>query len=277
MRALIPSYVIATLSEVVPRSETHDTLERLFTYAGAPGEPPLGSKPTKVTEWLRRVNKDQSLDPLQILGRLIEDYMEFQPSLDETSRAWQLERCQQIEAALARASFSYCRGGRVSQGLALPTRTLEALIRDRDLESLHVEFDRAVKNIETSPREAVSAACNLLESVCKVYIEDEGLSMPPRQDLAGVWGVVRKHLGFDPSVLQDDDLKSILAGLFAIVAGVGAFRTHASSAHGTGRTAYKVQPRHARLAVHAAHTVAAFVLETWEARKVKAEVALTGQ
>jgi hypothetical protein len=101
--------------------------------------------------------------------------------------------------------------------------------------------------------------------------------MPSRQDLAGVWGVVRKHLGFDPSVLQDDDLKSILAGLFAIVAGVGAFRTHASSAHGTGRTAYKVQPRHARLAVHAAHTVAAFVLETWEARKVKAEVALTGK
>lgn len=33
------------------------------------------------------------------------------------------------------------------------------------------------------------------------------------------------RLGFDPSVLQDDDLKSILTGLFAIVSGVGALRS----------------------------------------------------
>ncbi|MNY64113.1 hypothetical protein D3C86_2011740 [compost metagenome] len=41
-------------------------------------------------------------------------------------------------------------------------------------------------------------------------------------------------------------------------------RTHAGSAHSEGRKGYKLEPRHARLAVNAAHTVATFVMETWE-------------
>ncbi|WP_431061192.1 abortive infection family protein [Pseudomonas abietaniphila] len=41
-------------------------------------------------------------------------------------------------------------------------------------------------------------------------------------------------------------------------------RTHASSAHGAGKRPYKLKPRHARLAIHAAHTISAFVIETWD-------------
>jgi hypothetical protein len=78
---------------------------------------------------------------------------------------------------------------------------------------------------------------------------------------------VRKHLGFDPSRLEDQDLKQILSGMISIVHGVGGLRTHSSSAHGSGRKAYKLEPRHARLAIHSAHTVALFVLESWEKRK----------
>jgi hypothetical protein len=48
------------------------------------------------------------------------------------------------------------------------------------------------------------------------------------------------------------------------VNGIGSLRTHAGSAHGAGRTRYNLEPRHARLAVHAAHTVAAFIMESWE-------------
>jgi hypothetical protein len=126
------------------------------------------------------------------------------------------------------------------------------------------EFGRALKNVEANPREAVSAACNTLESICKVYIRDEGLESPAKQDLQGVWGVVRKDLHFDPAAVEDRDLKEILSGLLAIVGGIGALRTHASSAHGAAPKAYRLEPRHARLAIHAAHTVGAFILESWD-------------
>lgn len=88
--------------------------------------------------------------------------------------------------------------------------------------------------------------------------------MPAKQDLRTVWTVVRKHLGFDPSTIEDDDLQKILSGLISITDGIGSLRTHASSAHGAGKTSYKIEPRHARLAIHASHTVTLFILESWQ-------------
>ncbi|MFA0672364.1 abortive infection family protein [Vibrio splendidus] len=46
--------------------------------------------------------------------------------------------------------------------------------------------------------------------------------------------MVRGDLGFDPKLVQDDDLKKVLSGIISIIDGIGAFRTHASSAHGDG-------------------------------------------
>ncbi len=91
--------------------------------------------------------------------------------------------------------------------------------------------------------------------------------MPNKKDLKPTWAVVRESLNFDPSEVEDRDLKEILGGLAGVVSGVGALRTHASSAHGAGKKIYNVEPRHARLAVHSAHTIALFVLESWEKRK----------
>lgn len=147
--------------------------------------------------------------------------------------------------------------------LALPSRSLEKLIKDKDVQSIEAEFNRALKNINVEPREAVSASCNILESIFKVYIADEKLPLPKKQDLQGIWKIVRDDLGFEASRVEDDDLKKIISGLLSIVGGIGAFRTHASSAHGQGRNAYKIKPRHARLAVHSAHTLSMFVLESW--------------
>jgi hypothetical protein len=272
MRTQIPAYVIAVLSEVVPESQTHTQLNALLMHAGAPGDPPAGNKEFKVQEWLRRVNRDQTLIPLEVLGRLIEPYME--PHVDdyEPANERKLERKAKIEQVLARAGFQYMAGGRVLSGATLPSRSLKEIISGLDLPSVNEEFERALATVERSPREAVSAACNILEAICKTYIEDEGLEMPHKQDLQGVWAVVRKDLGFDPSLIEDQDLQQILSGIIGAVSGIAALRTHASAAHAPGRRRYKLQPRHARLAVHGAHTVAAFILESWQHRKAKTKM-----
>src|SRR5690606_25219602 len=109
----------------------------------------------------------------------------------------------------------------------------------------------------------------ILESLCRIFIEDEDLEMPKKQDLGNLWDVVRRDFRLDPSRVEDQDLKRILSGLLGVVNGIGALRTHASSAHGTGRKPYRLEPRHARLAVHSAHTVATFILETWDTRQAR--------
>jgi hypothetical protein len=268
MRKLIPAPVIAALSDVLEEALTHAGISNLLMHAGAPGDPPQGNKQIKVQEWLRRVNRDYAVEAHEVLGRVVEPVLEADCDdalLGERRKKWK----ERVEAALARSELQYVRGGVIASAGALgpASRSLNELIRGRDLGALNEEFTRAARTVDANPREAVSAACNILESVCKVYIHDEKLDVPAKQDLQGVWGVVRKHLNFDPAAVEDRDLKEILSGLLGVVSGIGALRTHASSAHGAGRTTYRLEPRHARLAVHAAHTIVLFVLESWDKRR----------
>ena len=176
----------------------------------------------------------------------------------------QAKNKSRIEEVLAKSNLRYVQGGIVCTSAASPSLTLKGIIKKHDITFINSEFDRALKNIESSPPEAVSAACNILESICKVYIEDEDLEMPKKLDLQPVWAVVRTDLGFDPKSIEDRDLKEILSGMFATVNGIAALRSHASSAHGAGRKRYFLEPRHARLAIHSAHTIASFIMESWE-------------
>jgi len=82
MKKEIPAPVIAVLADNLPVLESHAGLDNLFLHADAPGDPPEGSKPVKTQAWLRRINKD-SENPLTVLGKLIECYMEI-PDQDES-------------------------------------------------------------------------------------------------------------------------------------------------------------------------------------------------
>lgn len=267
MRREIPAPVIAVLAELVAAHETHASLDGLFMYAGCPGDPPEGSKHVKALSWLRLVNKSKEIEPLAVLGKLLEGYLEAVPDRNAWNADAVTQRKNRLEETLASCELQYVRGGRIAGSTGISSRTFEEIIKARDLAAVNIEFERALVAVQTSPREAVSAACNMLESFCKCYIHDEGLEMPQKQDLQPVWSVVRKHLGLDPSVIEERDLQEILTGIFATVNGIGALRTHASSAHGAGKKSYRLEPRHARLAVHASHTLVLFLLESWERRR----------
>ena len=270
MRKEIPAPVIAVLADNLPNLETHAGLDNLFLHADAPGDPPEGSKAVKTQAWLRRTNKE-SENPLSVLGKLIECYMEIPEQDEEDSELWgqpmpnpkKLFK-EKLTSILERCNLQYLSGGHISDGSSAPSKSLQQLIKGRNVPAIEAEFNRALQNVNSQPREAVSAACNILESMFKVYIADENLDMPKKQDLQNVWKVVRGDLGFEPGSIQGDDLKKILSGILSIVDGIGAFRTPASSAHGQGRKLYNIKPRHARLAIHSAHTIALFVLETWD-------------
>ena len=89
-----------------------------------------------------------------------------------------------------------------------------------------------------------------------------------------LWNETAKQLGIDPKNIEDESLLKIVSGLFNIVDGIGNLRTQKGSAHGRGNEensitpkSYRLEPRHARLAVHAAHTVTLFAIETWDKRR----------
>jgi len=263
----IPQPIISVCANYISSVETQATLDSLFAYADAPGEPPVGSKAAKALEWLRRTNKECD-EPLIILGKLLEGYMEASLS----NAAWEKpakEFVEKMHEMLGKYGFRYLTGGTVVDGQSITSVQLQDAIKKRNLPAVEMEFTRAFENLHSEPREAVSAACNIIESTFKIYIADEGLTPPAKQDLQGLWKVVRDSLGMDTKTVEDEDLKRILSGLYSITDGIGALRTHASSAHGASRKIYALKPRHARLAINAAHTLTMFILESWEEKLAK--------
>ncbi|MGV0981015.1 MAG: abortive infection family protein [Polynucleobacter sp.] len=276
MRKNIPSALISVVAELVAHAETHASLENLLLYADASGEPPAGNKMAKVQAWLMETNKVHA-KPLDVVARIVSGYIEdpdmdanFNPIVPQVNSEFftkKRELVRKVELILTRSNLRYMQGGFIASGDLAPSKRLDELIRDRDVPSIHREFDRAMETVDSKPREAISAASNILESIFKIYIEDNELPMPDKQDLQPVFKVVRTHLGLDPSSVEDQDLQRIITGLFGVVDGIGALRTHAGSAHSEGRKTYRLEPRHARLAVSAAHTIASFILETWDKKK----------
>jgi hypothetical protein len=264
MTLKIPTAVIAVVSDVLASRYTHDAINQTMEAAGIEMNPlPGGNKQVKTRAWLNHANKT-SPDPIEVLGGVIAEFMEKDNhEWDKDLRADQ----ERVSKVLGNYELSYMKGGYLAAlGATKVAKTLQNIIRTRDLSGLQTEFDRIYENLEADPPAAVTASCALLESLFKTYIDDNKLGMPSDESIKPLWKVVRKDLKLDPAIVDDDDLRTILTGLAAIVEGTGSLRTHKGSAHGHGKTKYKVKPRHARLAAHAAFTLASYVLEAWGER-----------
>ncbi len=266
----VPNALIADLAGILADHHTHAELNMIFTRAGAPGDPPPGTKVVKVQEWLRATNDDPRCDPYAVLGGVLEELMDRDLPTYEESRALWTTRRDRVRRGLARHGLSYSFGGTIlGATLSAPSRSLDDMIRQRDLPALQKEFDRATANVEADPPAAITAGCAILESTFKIIIADAGLPILADQSVLPLWGVVRGFLDLDPARTHDDDLKRVVGGLGSTVHGIAGLRTHGGSAHGRGPAATALEPRHARLTVHAAHTVVVFVLESWKPKTMQ--------
>lgn len=265
--AKIPSSLIGIAGPVLAEAYTHSNLNSLFLTHGFPGDPPEGNKVDKCQHWMRLANRDCS-DALSMFGGLIAEFMDA----DEPYRAYRLKEIERLEEGFSKEGLAYRRGGQIyGVSLSGPTRSLADRLKGSSLKELEAEYQRAYATVESDPPAAVTAACSIMESLCKTILEEDGVDLPSKQTLAPLWSATTKHLGLSPGEQIDDDIKRILQGLLSVADGVAALRTHAGSAHGrsssTKTKRYKLADRHARLAVHAAHTMALFVWDTWNHRR----------
>ena len=259
----------AVVNDVLAGS--HATLEAVFNRAGVPGDPPGLSHASKWKVWLLRANDPSVQDPLAILGRVVEEFMEVEPAGDtHIVDSWKQNR-QKLEDILARYHLRYRTGGCIVVTLTSPaSEALAEAFTRRDFAALEIEFDRALASVQSDPGAAATAASAILEALFKAYIEAKKLPMPDNQAIKPLWATVQRDLGLDPKNQQDQDVQKVLSGMTSLVDGIGSFRTHAGSAHGGGAHRYKIRPRHARLMVNGAHSLATFLIETWEEREQNA-------
>ena len=278
MDGKIPSPVIGVLGEIFSEHYTHTDIDRLFAYADAPEENPGGNKVQKTVDWLRAINK-QSPSPLEVLGRPLEDILE-KPSWDPSSAdIWMddeepessvilKKRQERIRKTLSRSRLVYSIGGHIGTASATPTASLDDMVAQRGLSAVEVEMKRALRQVEDDPNSAAQYAGNVLEATFKAYLNKKKIAYNENGNtLNDLWRLTRDDLGINPKDLEAKDLKKIASGLGSIVDGTMYLRNKRSSAHGrteAEHTATAIRPRHARLVIHSAHTLAAYVLECLE-------------
>lgn len=274
----IPSPVIGVLSEIFSDHYTHADIDRLLAYADAPEESPGGNKVQKTVDWMRAINK-RSPSPLKILGLLLEDILE-KPGWDPSSAdnwmsteepEWSVklkDQQERIRKTLSRSGLIYSVGGRVCTASATPTASLDDMVLHRGLSAVEVEMKRAIKQVGDDPNAAAQYAGNVLEATFKMYLKKKEIVYNENAGtLNELWRLTCDDLGINPKDLEEKDLKKIASGLGSIVDGTMYLRNKRSGAHGRTEeehTATAIRPRHARLVIHSAHTLAAYVLECLE-------------
>lgn len=261
----IPNSVIGAVSSVLGNYYySHSKLNSLFMESGAPGDVPEGNCETKCSRWLKRCNNDPSIiDPLTILGRTIQPFMDDEHPNERRQRGQ-----ERIRSALAKNQLAYHLNGVITHAGTTPAaETLADFFKKGDFVSIRAEFARAISNVESDPHAAITAASAIIEALCKTYIETHGLEMPTTQTIIPLWKATQNALGLNPDRLLGDDQKQILSGLTSIINGIGSLRTHIGSAHGRGITPPSINSSDARLAINSAHTLVTFAMERWHSKQ----------
>ena len=196
------------------------------------------------------------VEPDPLVGKLLLSLIDYSSSLtvDPTDGEKKLsEKCRQIAARLLA-------GAPRLDSLKQHARVLNA-------NHLAEQIRRLEASVETDPSLAIGTAKELIETCCKTILAERGKPVSGNPDVSTLTKETLKELKLVPEGIPDaargaDVIKRLLSNLGTIGNGLAELRGLYGTGHGKNGTATGLSPRHAKLAVGAAATLAMFLFET---------------
>lgn len=141
-----------------------------------------------------------------------------------------------------------------------------------DAEYVSQQINLMESSIETSPYQAIGVAKELIETACKSIFKSRQEEYDKNWDLSKLMRETTKLLKLAPDDISNEakaakSIRQILGSLSSVVQGIAEVRNEYGSGHGKDSSFKGLQPRHAKLAVGAASTLAIYLLETHEIRR----------
>lgn len=173
-----------------------------------------------------------------------------------------------LRYALARDGFEYRDGQIFSLVHRIPSvGWASKLAGGFDLPQLDKQIGRITDAVDTDPDLAVGTAKDLLETVCKTILLEREVGFAQSDEVIDLIKKVQQTLEILPDDIDDrvkgaGYIKRLLANLKGIVRGMSEVRNLYGSGHGRDGRSSSLKPRHAKLAVGAATTLAVFLYET---------------
>ena len=142
-----------------------------------------------------------------------------------------------------------------------------------NLPELEKQIDRIFKSIDVDPALAIGTAKELVETVCKTVLSERQIAVSEELDLGQLVKEARKALGLIPESIPSaakgsESIRRLLGNLGNVAHALSELRNLYGTGHGRHGATSALAPRHARLAVGSAATLATFLLETHIERRI---------
>lgn len=129
------------------------------------------------------------------------------------------------------------------------------------------QITRMEASVASDPALAIGTAKELVETCCKTILNARGIAFSRSADLPELVKMTIKELALAPNDIPDsakaaETVKRLLNNLATITQGVAELRNQYGTGHGKAAGSKGLGPRHAKLAVGAASTLAVFLAET---------------
>ncbi|MBM0740873.1 abortive infection family protein [Phormidium sp. CLA17] len=149
----------------------------------------------------------------------------------------------------------------------------KATLSGTDVGYVSQQITRMETAVNNDPELAIGTAKELVETCCKSILNECNVSFSKNDDLPKLVKLTVKQLELTPEDIPDkvqasDSIKRLLSNLATITQGIAELRNHYGTGHGKLNASKGLQPRHAKLAVGAASTLAVFLSETHNVRKL---------
>lgn len=141
-----------------------------------------------------------------------------------------------------------------------------------DAQHMADQIRRMETAIDSDPPLAIGTAKELIETCCKTILAERGKPISGTPDMSTLTKETLKELKLVPDGISDaargsDVIKRLLNNLGTIGIGLADLRGLYGTGHGKHGKATGLSPRHAKLAVGAASTLATFLFETHKETK----------
>ena len=165
-------------------------------------------------------------------------------------------------------------GRYVGVGITPALSEAKATLGSTDPGYIFRQITRMEAAVINDPALAIGTAKELVETCCKTILEERGISFSKSADLPELVKLTAKELELTPSQIPNnakavDTIKRLLGNLANITQGIAELRNHYGTGHGRSAGAKGLGPRHAKLAVGAASTLAVFLAETHNEKPIK--------
>ena len=141
------------------------------------------------------------------------------------------------------------------------------ILSGTDLVYVSQQITRMEAAVLNDPGLAIGTAKELVETCCKTILDERGIEASKNDDLPQLVKQTVKELKLTPGDIPEKakavkTIRILLSNLATITNGIAELRNKYGTGHGKGAAAKGLDPRHAKLAVGAASTLAVFLAET---------------